>query len=130
MITSIEKGKIKLSECEFERDSSNDKLVNFIFDNFDVVEKLKKSTYVFVVDIVDDVADTPKFSFIFNKGYVKGKTLCVICIHEIYENKWHTKMTEPLFKDGRTWVSGEFTTPKREKEFYSIIENGTIWNDI
>ena len=104
---------------------NNTQLLNKICEDYDVLKKLGKSSKLHVVELVTD--ELPRVTFIFNKGFTKGKIMCVICFHNHEEGTWHSEMSEPFFMNEGEWESGKFKSGAREDEFYAFIESGIIW---
>ena len=123
----IEKEQIDI--IEFGRNYSgltNDALFEKLYTDKEVASKLKKSDKVYVYELMDMINEKPLFTFVFNKGFMKGKVFCMLLTHTFIDDKWNTEISEPLIKEGEEWVSGSFRTKSREEEFTAIIESGEI----
>ena len=104
---------------------SNDALFEKIYTDKGVASRLKKSDNVYVYELIE--SEKPLFSFVFNKGFMKGKVFCILLSHTYIDGKWNTDISEPFIKDGDKWVSGKFRTKARDEEFTKFIESGEIW---
>ena len=122
----IEKEQIGIIEFEAEHKGlSNSALLEKIYTDKEVTIKLKKSDIVYVCELVND--EKPLFTFVFNKGFMKGKVFCLLLTHNYEEEQWHTNISEPFIKDGAEWVVGKFRTKAREEEFLNFIKSGELW---
>ena len=104
---------------------SNSALFEKIYTDKELTSKLKKSDNVYVYELVEN--EKPLFTFVFNKGFMKGKVFCILLTHTFIDGKWNTEISEPFIKEGEEWVSGKFRTKAREEEFTAFIESGIIW---
>lgn len=124
----IEREQVSIIEFETNhKEMSNSMLLEKIYTENDVVSKLKKSDNLYVYELINVANNKPLFSFLFNKGFMKGKTICVLLTHKYIENTWDTQISEPFIKDGEEWVSGKFRTKARDEEFSKVIKSGEIW---
>lgn len=124
----IEKEQIDI--IEFGRNYSgltNDALFEKLYTDKEVASKLKKSDKVYVYELMDMINENPLFTFVFNKGFMKGKVFCMLLTHTYIDGKWNTEISEPFIKEGDEWVSGKFRTKARDEEFTKFIESGEIW---
>lgn len=122
----IEKEQIGIIEFEAEHKGlSNSVLLEKICTDKEVATKLKKSDIVYVYELVD--GERPIFTFVFNKGFMKGKVFCLLLTHTYTENNWNTEISIPFIKDGEEWVEGKFRTKARGEEFLNFIKSGDIW---
>jgi hypothetical protein len=122
----IEKEQIGIIEFEAEHKGlSNSVLLEKIYTENDVISKLKKSDIVYVYELVND--EKPLFTFVYNKGFMRGKVFCLLLTHTYTENKWNTEISRPFIKDGEEWVNGKFRTKAREEEFLNFIKSCEIW---
>lgn len=124
----IEKEEISIVEFEkTHRGLTNSELFEKIYGENEVGSKLKKSDQLYVYELMDTTTGKPMFTFVFNKGFMRGKTFCVLLTHKHEDKQWHTQISEPFIKDGETWTEGKFRTKGRDEEFTSILESGIIW---
>lgn len=122
----IEKEQISIIEfADGHIGLSNSALFEKIYTDKEVVSKLKKSDNVYVYELVEN--EKPLFTFVFNKGFMKGKVFCILLTHTFIDGKWNTEISEPFIKEGDEWVSGSFRTKARDEEFTKFIESGEIW---
>lgn len=122
----IEKEQIGIVEfADGHKGLSNSALFEKIYTDNNVASKLKKSNIVYVYELVDD--DMPLFTFVYNKGFMKGKVFCVLLGHTYIDDKWNTEISEPFIKEGDEWVSGKFRTKARDEEFTNFIQSSDIW---
>lgn len=122
----IEKEQIGIVEfAKGHKGLSNSVLFEKIYTDREVASKLKKSDKVYVYELVEN--ERPLFTFVFNKGFMRGKVFCILLSHTYIEGKWHTEISEPFIKEGEEWVSGKFRTKARDEEFTNIIKSGEIW---
>lgn len=124
----IEKEQIDI--IEFGRNYSgltNDALFEKLYTDKEVASKLKKSDKVYVYELMDMINEKPLFTFVFNKGFMKGKVFCMLLTHTFIDGKWNTEISEPFIKEGDGWISGKFRTKARDEEFTKFIESGEIW---
>lgn len=106
---------------------SNSVLLEKIYTENDVASKLKKSDNLYVYELYDLGSEQPLFTFVYNKGFMKGKVFCILLTHTYIDEKWNTEISEPFIKEGDEWVSGKFRTKARDEEFTAIIKSGDIW---
>ncbi len=106
---------------------SNQELFEKIYTDNDVASKLKKSDNLYVYELFDIGSEKPLFTFVYNKGFMKGKVFCILLTHTFIDEKWNTEISEPFIKEGEEWVSGKFRTKARDEEFTAIIKSGDIW---
>lgn len=124
----IEKEQIGIVEfAEWYKGLSNSSLFEKIYTENNVASKLKKSDNLYVYELYDIGSVKPLFTFVYNKGFMKGKVFCILLTHTYIDEKWNTEISEPFIKEGEEWVSGKFRTKAREEEFTAIIESGIIW---
>ena len=124
----IEKEQIGIVEfADGHKGLSNSALLEKIYTENDVVSKLKKSDNLYVYELVDLGSDKPLFTFVYNKGFMKGKVFCILLTHTFIDDKWNTEISEPFIKEGEEWVNGKFRTKARDEEFTDIIKSGEIW---
>lgn len=124
----IEREQVSIIDFETNhKEMSNSMLLEKIYTENDVVSKLKKSDNLYVYELINVANNKPLFSFLFNKGFMKGKTICVLLTHRYIENTWDTQISEPFIKDGEEWVNGKFRTKARDEEFSKVIKSGEIW---
>lgn len=124
----IEKEQIDIAEfANTHKGLTISAILEKIYTDYNVASKLKKSDNLYVHQLVDISSAKPLFTFVFNKGFMRGKAFCVLLTHTFIENKWNTEISEPLIKEGEEWVNGKFRTKARGEEFTSIIESGIIW---
>lgn len=122
----IEKEQIGIIEFDAEHKGlSNSVLLERIYTENDVISKLKKSDIVYVYELMDK--ERPIITFVFNKGFMKGKVFCLLLTHTHEDGHWHTQYSEPFIKDGAEWVEGKYRTKAREEEFLNFIKSGDIW---
>lgn len=122
----IDKEQISIIEfAEGHRGLSNSALFDKIYTDREVASKLKKSDNVYVYELVEN--ERPLFTFVFNKGFMRGKVFCILLTHTFIDGKWNTEISEPFIKEGEEWVSGKFRTKTRDEEFTKFIESGEIW---
>lgn len=120
----IEKEQIGI--IEFDADGlSNSVLLEKIYTDKEVATKLKKSDIVYVYELIDK--ERPIITFVFNKGFMRGKVFCLLLTHTHEDGHWHTQYSEPFIKDGEEWVEGKYRTKAREEEFLNFIKSGDIW---
>ncbi len=125
----IEKEQIGIVEFAADHKGlSNSVLFEKIYTDNDVASKLKKRDNLYVYELFDIGSEKPLFTFIFNKGFMKGKVFCILLSHAFIDDKWNTDISEPFIKEGDEWVSGSFRTKARDEEFTAIIKSGEIWN--
>ena len=127
----IEKEQIGIVEfAEGYKGLSNSALLEKIYTDNNVASKLKKSDNVYVYKLVEN--EKPLFTFVFNKGFMRGKVFCILLTHTYIDEKWNTDISEPFIKEGEEWVSGKFRTKAREEEFTAIIEYvlGRVTDDL
>jgi hypothetical protein len=106
---------------------SDSQLFEKIYLDNDVLKKLKRSDVNFVFELIHPTNGFPMYSFVYNKGFMKGKVFCILLEHKVDEENWETKISEPFIKEGNEWVSGKFRTKKREEEFENFIKSGELW---
>ena len=124
----IEKEQIGIVEfADGHKGLSNSVLLEKIYTENNVASKLKKSDNLYVYELYDLGSEQPLFTFVYNKGFMKGKVFCILLTHTYIDDKWNTEISEPFIKEGEEWVSGKFRTKAREEEFTSIIESGIFW---
>ena len=124
----IEKEQIGIVELDSSYEGlSNSVLLEKIYTENEIASKLKKSDNLYVYELFDLGNEKPLFTFVFNKGFMKGKVFCILLSHTYNEGKRTTEISEPFIKEGDAWVIGKFRTKAREDEFTSIIESGIIW---
>lgn len=124
----IEKEQIGIVEfADGHKGLSNSVLLEKIYTENNVASKLKKSDNLYVYELYDLGSEQPLFTFVYNKGFMKGKVFCILLTHTYIDDKWNTEISEPFIKEGEEWVSGKFRTKAREEEFTAIIESGMIW---
>lgn len=128
----IEKEQIDIIKfADGHENLSNSVLLEKIYTENNVASKLKKSDNLYVYELFDEVFDKgfemPLFTFVFNKGFMRGKVFCILLSHTYIDDKWNTEISEPFIKEGEEWVSGKFRTKAREEEFTDIIKSGEIW---
>jgi len=124
----IEKEQIDI--IDFGRNYSgltNDALFEKVYTDKEVASKLKKSDKIYVYELMDMLNEKPLFSFVFNKGFMRGKVFCILLSHIYNDGKWNTDISEPFIKDGDKWISGKFRNKARDEEFTKFIESGEIW---
>ena len=122
----IEKEQISIFDfASSHKGLTNSALFEKIYTDKEVATKLKKSNIVYVYELVED--EKPLFTFVFNKGYMRGKVFCILLTHTFIDEKWNTEISEPYIKNGDEWVSGKFRTKARDEEFTAIIKSGDIW---
>ena len=122
----IEKERISIIEfADGHNGLSNSALFDKIYTDKEVASKLKKSDNVYVYELVEN--ERPSFTFIFNKGFMKGKVFCILLSHTFNDGKWNTNISEPFIKEKNGWVSGKFRSKARDEEFTKFIESGEIW---
>ena len=125
---NIEKEQIGIVEFSDDyKGLSNSALFEKIYTENNVASKLKKSDNLYVYELVDIGNGNPLFTFVYNKGFMRGKVFCMLLTHTHIDGKWNTDISEPFIKEGEEWVSGKFRTKSRDDEFTSIIESGIIW---
>lgn len=123
---NIEKEQIDIVEfADGYKGLSNSALFDKIYTDNAVASKLKKSDNVYVYELVEN--EKPLFTFVYNKGFMKGKLFCMLLTHTYIDDTWNTEISEPFIKEGEEWVSGKFRTKAREEEFTAIIESGMFW---
>ena len=124
----IEKEQISIVEIsEDYKGLSNSVLLEKIYTDNNVASKLKKSDNLYVYELYDINSGKPLFTFVYNKGFMRGKVFCMLLTHTYNDGKWNTDISEPFIREGEEWVSGKFRTKARDDEFTSIIESGIIW---
>lgn len=124
----IEKEQISIVEFSDEHKGlSNSALIEKIYTENNVASKLKKSDNLYVYELYDIGSENPLFTFVYNKGFMRGKVFCILLTHAYIDGKWNTDISEPFIKEGEEWVSGKFRTKARDEEFTAIIESGIIW---
>ena len=124
----IEKEQVGIIEFADEHKSlSNSALFEKIYTDNDVASKLKKSDNLYVYELYDLGSEQPLFTFVYNKGFMRGKVFCMLLTHTHIDGKWNTEISEPFIREGEEWVSGKFRTKAREEEFTAIIESGMFW---
>ncbi len=106
---------------------SNSSILEKIYSDNDVSSKLKKSDNLYVYELIDDAIGKPMFTFVYNKGFMRGKTFCIFLTHTHLNEGWHTQISEPFIKDGEEWIAGKFRTKARDEEFTKVINSGIIW---
>lgn len=122
----IEKEQISIIDfADGYKGLSNSALFDKIYTDKEVASKLKKSDNVYVYELEEN--GTPLFTFIFNKGFMKGKVFCILLSHTFNDGKWNTDISEPFIKGENGWVSGKFRTKARDEEFTKFIVSGEIW---
>ena len=122
----IEKEQISIVEfADGHNGLSNSALFEKIYTDKELTSKLKKSDNVYVYELVEN--EKPLFTFVFNKGFMKGKEFCILLTHTFIDGKWNTEISEPFIKEGDEWISGKFRTKARDEEFTKFIESGEIW---
>lgn len=124
----IEKEQIGIVEfAEGHANLSNSALLEKIYTDNNVASKLKKSDNIYVYELFDIGSAKPLFTFVFNKGFMRGKVFCILLTHTFIEDKWNTEISEPFIKEGENWVSGKFRTKARDEEFTKIIQSVDFW---
>lgn len=124
----IEKEHIGIIEfADGHKSLSNSVLLEKIYTENNVASKLKKSDNLYVYELFDYGDEKPLFTFVYNKGFMRGKVFCILLTHTYIDGKWNTEISEPFIKEGDEWVSGKFRTKARDEEFTAIIESGDIW---
>ena len=124
----IEKEQIGIVEFAADHKGlSNSVLLDKIYTENNVASKLKKSDNLYVYELYDIGSEQPLFTFVYNKGFMKGKVFCILLTHTYIDEKWNTEISEPFIKEGEEWVSGKFRTKARDEEFTAIIKSGDIW---
>lgn len=124
----IEKEQIGIVEfADGHKGLSNSALLEKIYTENNVASKLKKSDNLYIYELHDLGSEKPLFSFVYNKGFMKGKVFCILLTHTYNDDKWNTDISEPFIKEGEEWVSGKFRTKARDEEFTAIIKSGDIW---
>lgn len=124
----IEKEQIGIVEfADGHKGLSNSVLLEKIYTENNVASKLKKSDNLYVYELFDLGSEQPLFTFVYNKGFMKGKVFCILLTHTYIDEKWNTEISEPFIKEGEEWVSGKFRTKARDEEFTAIIKSGDIW---
>lgn len=124
----IEKEQIGIVEfADGHKGLSNSVLLEKIYTENNVASKLKKSDNLYVYELYDLGSEQPLFTFVYNKGFMKGKVFCILLTHTYIDEKWNTEISEPFIKEGDEWVSGKFRTKARDEEFTAIIKSGDIW---
>lgn len=122
----IEKEQISIIEfASSHKGLSNSALFEKIYTDKELTSKLKKSDNIYVYELVDD--EKPLFTFVFNKGFMRGKVFCILLTHTFIDGKWNTDISEPYIKNGDEWAIGSFRTKARDEEFTAIIESGMFW---
>lgn len=124
----IEKEQIGIVEfADGHKGLSNSVLLEKIYTENNVASKLKKSDNLYVYELYDLGSEQPLFTFVYNKGFMKGKVFCILLTHTYIDEKWNTEISEPFIKEGEEWISGKFRTKARDEEFTAIIKSGDIW---
>lgn len=124
----IEKEQIGIVEfAEGHANLSNSALLEKIYTDNNVASKLKKSDNIYVYELFDIGSAKPLFTFVYNKGFMRGKVFCILLTHTFIEDKWNTEISEPFIKEGENWVSGKFRTKARDEEFTKIIQSVDFW---
>ena len=124
----IEKEQIGIVEfADGYKGLSNSALFEKIYTENDVASKLKKSDNIYVYELFDIGSAKPLFTFVYNKGFMRGKVFCILLTHTFIEDKWNTEISEPFIKEGENWVSGKFRTKARDEEFTKIIQSVDFW---
>jgi hypothetical protein len=124
----IEKEQVDIVEfAAGHKGLSNSVLLEKIYTENDIASKLKKSDNIYVYELFDFTSEKPLFTFVFNKGFMKGKVFCMLLSHTFIDEKWNTDIAGPFIKEGDVWVSGSFRTKARDEEFTKFIESGEIW---
>ena len=122
----IEKEQTSIVEFAYQhKGMSNSVLLEKVYTDNAVSSKLKKSDNVYVYELVEN--EKPLFTFVFNKGFMRGKVFCILLTHTFIDEKWNTEISEPFIKEGDEWVSGKFRTKARDEEFTKFIQSGDIW---
>jgi hypothetical protein len=111
---------------------SNTQILEKIYTEQNVASKLKKSDDLYLYKLVDAETKVPLISFIYNKGFMKGKTLCVFFTHIYKGNTCELPMSTPYTKVDEEWVDSKFRTKAREMEFRKLLDDkifrtGIIW---
>lgn len=111
---------------------SNSQVLEKIYTEQNIASKLKKSDDLYLYKLVDAETKVPLLSFIYNKGFMKGKTLCVLFTHVYKGNTCELPMSTPYVKEGEEWVDSEFRTKSRRMEFRNLLDDkifrtGIIW---
>jgi hypothetical protein len=123
----IEKEQIGIVEFAAGHKSlAESALFEKIYTDRCVASKLKKSDNLYVYELYDLGSEKPLFTFVFNKGFMKGKVFCILLAHTFIDGEWGTEISEPFIREGEEWVSGSFRTKAREEEFTSIINSSII----
>ncbi|MBO5826950.1 MAG: hypothetical protein J6R59_00530 [Paludibacteraceae bacterium] len=124
----IDKEQIGIVDFESRHKGlSNSVLLEKIYIESEIASKLKKSDHFYVYELVDLVDRKPLFTFVYNKGFMRGKVFCILLTHSYKDDKWNTDISEPFIKEGDKWVSGKFRTKARDEEITKIIKSGEIW---
>lgn len=124
----IEKEQIGIVEfADGHANLSNSALLEKIYTDNNVASKLKKSDNIYVYELFDLGSAKPLFTFVYNKGFMRGKVFCILLTHTFIEDKWNTEISEPFIKEGENWVSGKFRTKARDEEFTKIIQSVDFW---
>lgn len=124
----IEKEQIGIVEfAEGHANLSNSALLEKIYTDNNVASKLKKSDNIYVYELFDIGSAKPLFTFVYNKGFMRGKVFCILLTHTFIEDKWNTEISEPFIKEGENWISGKFRTKARDEEFTKIIQSVDFW---
>ena len=124
----IEKEQIDIIKfADGHENLSNSVLLEKIYTENNVASKLKKSDNLYVYELFDIGSGMPLFTFVFNKGFMRGKVFCMLLTHTYIDGNWNTEISEPFIKDGDEWVSGKFRTKARDEEFTAFIKSGEIW---
>lgn len=115
---------------KFEKECKDiSEIMNFTFDRCEIGEKIKKSSDFVLVNYINSNGN-PLFSFIYNKGFTKGKTMCLICTHKYSETEWRREVTFPHYKNGDIWEKGDFVNQKRAKLIHgTFIEDVSLWTN-
>lgn len=122
----IEKEQIRIVEFGY-KGLSNSVLLEKIYTEHNVASKLKKSDNFYVYELFDIKDEKPLFTFIYNKGFMRGKVFCIFLKHTHTDGMWNTDISDPFIKEGEEWVSGKFRTKARDDEFTNFIQSGEIW---
>ena len=73
----IEKEQISIFDfASSHKGLTNSALFEKIYTDKEVATKLKKSNIVYVYELVED--EKPLFTFVFNKGFMRGKVFCIL----------------------------------------------------
>lgn len=128
MITTFLKKTVSHEDSGIKnKNFSNTELLNTIYEKFEVSKFLGKANKAYIVEIINEENGLPIVTFIFNKGFVRNKVLCVICFHKFEDKEWNSEMTAPYYLEENGWKNGKFKTKVRDKEFYSFVESDFLW---